>query len=139
MPAISWVAGRLVDPFELALLADFAVLVTGQRFGDEVARIRRDHDAAPGVVIADGHGADVIVTPVAGIERQTDSRRTVDTSRGDLDAHGDADSCPGVVVSAPGADAIDARNAGSALKASAATQAAITGIRRNMDGSPKAA
>ena len=95
------VAGQVVDPLELAALADRAVLVSGQRLDDEVARIPCDHDAALSVTIADSRGTDVIVTPVGGIERQADSRRTVDTSHGNLSAHGDPDSCLGVAVRAP--------------------------------------
>ena len=52
-----------VDPLELAALADFAVLVPGQRFDDKMARVVRQDGPALGVVVPDGHGAHVVVTP----------------------------------------------------------------------------
>ena len=64
-------AGGSVDLLELAALADLAVLVSGQCLGDEVARVPRGHGMALGMVITDGRRADVLVMPVAGIERQS--------------------------------------------------------------------
>jgi hypothetical protein len=104
------VKARQVDPLELSALMDLAVLVPGQRLDDEMACIARQGDPALGVVMADGHGAYDVVTPVAGIERQSACCRTVDTACGVLDAHGHPDSHPRVGAGASGADAVYAGN-----------------------------
>jgi hypothetical protein len=137
----------LVDTLELAALADLPVLVSGQRLDDEMARVAGGHGPALSVVVTDGHGANAIVTLVARIERKSYCCGTVDTSRAVLDAYRHPDLCSRIGVRAPGADAIDAGNteivtrlvpadAGRALKTSMAAHVAITGIRRNMEGSP---
>ena len=102
---------KSVDSFELAALADFAVLVSGQRLDDEVARIPGGHGPALGMVIADSRHTDIIVMAVVGIERQSDSRRAVDAWCGVLDARSNPDANTALGVSAPGADTIDTGNA----------------------------
>src|SRR5579859_5069919 len=76
-----------------------------------MACIPGDHVPALNMVITDGHGADIVVMAVAGVERQPDRHCAVDTSRGALDAHRHLDLCPGVVERAPRADTVDAGNA----------------------------
>ena len=103
--------GWSVDLLNHAALANLAILVSGQCLDDKVARVPRGHGMALGMVIADRGRADVIVMVVARVERHPDCRRAVDARSGVLDAHRNPDSYPGLVVSAPGTDTVDTRNA----------------------------
>src|SRR5437868_6228692 len=102
---------RSVDAFRGAVTADLTIAVAGQGPGDEMLRVLAVHGPALGVAVADRCDAHVIVMLVAGIERQSSGRGSVDVARDVLHAHRDPDPRPVVLVRAPGAAAINARNA----------------------------
>src|SRR5690242_18546749 len=105
-----WVAA-LVNALWCAVTADLAVAVAGQGSDDEVLRVPADDGPALRVAVADRCDAHVIVMSVDGIERESSGRGSVDVGRDVLHAHRDPDLGPGVLVRAPGLDAIDGRNA----------------------------